>query len=504
MVKSQNGAGLWSDSSSSDGAVFHLQPIADFSANTQQICTGGLVQYTNLSANITGQTWYFTGGSPATSTMANPTVTYASAGTYAVKLVVTGVSGADSVIRSSYINVQATPSAPSIVSNPVICQGSANQLEVSGSVTLTWYSTISGGTALGTGSTLDIAALEGSTSYYVRSEIGTCISPMTTINVMVEPMPATPQPSTPTPICSGTATQITVTGTATIKWYSDNLANNLVYTGASITTQPLIETTTYYVRTETAHCITPMNSVTVEVKPNPAIPIVNDQQSLCNGQSIQLYAQGDPLIKWYGSQTASTALSTGENYQTLPITANDTFFVRSEVNGCFSDFAQIVVTVFDLPAQPTINLVSGELCGSVGDSYQWFLNGVALDSAVNQCYTPLQDGNYTIQVVNTNGCVSPLSAPYNYSTINIADQSRDQQYSIFPNPTKNSISITFSENPKTQNIILFDALGQEVYEQKFRASQRSIIIDLSVYSKGLYYLVIESDDSRSVTKVVKE
>ncbi len=93
MVKSQNGAGLWSDSSSSDGAVFHLQPIADFSANTEQICTGGSVQYTNLSANITGQTWYFTGGSPAITTTANPTVTYATAGTYAVKLVVNGCIG---------------------------------------------------------------------------------------------------------------------------------------------------------------------------------------------------------------------------------------------------------------------------------------------------------------------------------------------------------------------------------------------------------------------------
>ncbi len=504
MVKSQNGAGLWSDSSSSDGAVFHLQPIADFSANTQQVCTGGSVQYTNLSANTTGQTWYFTGGSPSTSITANPTVTYATAGTFAVKLVVTGVSGSDSVVRSNYISVQTTPPAPSIVSNPTICQGSTTQLEASGSATLTWYSSISGGTALGTGTVFNTAALNGSTSYYVRSEIGTCSSSMTTINVLVEPMPATPQLSTPTPICSGTTTQITAMGTATIKWYSDNLANNLVYTGASITTSLLTETTTYYVRTETANCITPMNSVTVEVKPIPAIPIVNLQQSICSGQSIQLYAQGDPLIKWYSSPTASTALSTGENYQTLPITANDTFFVRSEVNGCYSDFAQIIVAVFELPDQPTISLVSGELCSSVGDSYQWFLNGTVLDSAVNQCFAPLQDGSYTLQVVNTNGCISPLSAPYTYSTVNIEDHLQNQQYSIYPNPTKNSIFITLSEELKAQKIILFDALGQVVFQQKVGISEHAINIEMSDFSKGLYYIVIESDSSRSVTKVVKE
>jgi len=242
----------------------------------------------------------------------------------------------------------------------------------------------------------------------------------------------------------------------------------------------------------------------VEVIPIPAIPIVNIHQSICSGQSIQLYAQGDPLIKWYSSPIVSTALSTGENYQTAPITANDTFYVRSEVNGCYSDFAQIIVAVFDLPAQPTISLVSGELCSSLGDSYQWFLNGVVLDSAVNQCYNPLQDGNYTLQVVNTNGCISALSSPYNYSTINIEDNSRNHQFSIYPNPTKNSILITLSEELEVQKVILFDALGQVAFQQEIGTSQNTINIELSGFSKGLYYLVIESDDSRSVTKVVKE
>lgn len=504
MVKSQNGAGLWSDSTSSDGAVFHMQPIADFNVNTQQICTGGSVVFSNLSANITGQTWYFTGGSPASSTQFSPTVSYASAGTYAVKLVVTGATGADSVLRSGYIIVQATPSLPSIVSNPTICQGSGTQLEVSGSATLIWYSSNTGGTALGTGTTLNTGILNGNTSFYVRSEIGSCLSPMATVNVLVEPMPAAPVLSNPTPICSGSSTQLTATGTNTIKWYSDQQANNLVASGAIIQTPALSETTTYFVRSETAHCITPMNSVTVQVNPIPAIPTVNAQQTLCQGQTATLNAQGEATLTWYGSPTATSALASGESYQTSPIMATDTFYVRSEVNGCNSGFAPIVVVANTLPAQPTITLNSGQLCTGAANGYLWFFNGVAIDTAVNQCYRPLQNGNYTVQVVNAFGCLSPLSSAYSYSTIDIAETDQNNSFSISPNPTKGTVLISLAENTNPQQLKLYNALGQVILQQTIPATQTSMLLDLSGFSKGLYYLQIDGDNGMVVRKIFRE
>ena len=114
MVRSQNGAGLWSDSTSSDGAVFHLLPIADFNANTQNICPGAAIQFSDLSANTTGQTWFFQGGNPAESTLQNPLVVYNSSGSYSVKLVVNGTLGSDSITQIGYINVYSIPNAPII------------------------------------------------------------------------------------------------------------------------------------------------------------------------------------------------------------------------------------------------------------------------------------------------------------------------------------------------------------------------------------------------------
>lgn len=84
--------------------------IADFTSNAQNICIGNSVLFTNKTLNnpVTFQ-WYFTGGTPAISTALNPTVTYNTLGTYAVKLVATGSSGSDSIIQSTYINVTTPP-----------------------------------------------------------------------------------------------------------------------------------------------------------------------------------------------------------------------------------------------------------------------------------------------------------------------------------------------------------------------------------------------------------
>lgn len=84
--------------------------IADFTSNAQNICVGNSVLFTNKTLNnpLTFQ-WYFTGGTPATSTALNPTVTYSALGTYAVKFVATGSSGSDSIIQSTYINVTTPP-----------------------------------------------------------------------------------------------------------------------------------------------------------------------------------------------------------------------------------------------------------------------------------------------------------------------------------------------------------------------------------------------------------
>ena len=75
--------------------VSDIKPTANFTFRQAPICPGGKITFTNASTNCAATyLWTFAGGTPATSTDATPTVTYATAGTYTVTLVASNSNGA--------------------------------------------------------------------------------------------------------------------------------------------------------------------------------------------------------------------------------------------------------------------------------------------------------------------------------------------------------------------------------------------------------------------------
>ena len=83
-----------------------LPPVADFAANPTQVDEGGSVQFSDLSENNpTSWEWTFEGGTPETSSVQNPEVTYNTQGSYDVTLTVTNDFGSDTKTKSNYITV---------------------------------------------------------------------------------------------------------------------------------------------------------------------------------------------------------------------------------------------------------------------------------------------------------------------------------------------------------------------------------------------------------------
>lgn len=87
-------------------------PVANFTASSTSINEGATVNFTDTSTNTpTSWAWTFTGGAPSTSTAQNPSISYATAGTYDVGLTATNTEGSNLVTKSGYITVAtATPS----------------------------------------------------------------------------------------------------------------------------------------------------------------------------------------------------------------------------------------------------------------------------------------------------------------------------------------------------------------------------------------------------------
>lgn len=91
-------------------------PAVAFQPSRTNICEGSTVTFTDYSYNYTFDAattqfdWRFAGGTPATSTARNPTVTYAAPGAYDVTLNITTPAGRSTLVLERLVQVQGTNS----------------------------------------------------------------------------------------------------------------------------------------------------------------------------------------------------------------------------------------------------------------------------------------------------------------------------------------------------------------------------------------------------------
>ena len=97
-------------------------PVAGFNITTTP-CAGATIQFNDQTLNgATSWAWSFTGGSPATSTAQNPTVTFANSGSYQVTLIAVNGQGADTISHTLVIG--ANPAA-TVATTPATSSTSA-------------------------------------------------------------------------------------------------------------------------------------------------------------------------------------------------------------------------------------------------------------------------------------------------------------------------------------------------------------------------------------------
>jgi PKD repeat protein len=116
-------------------------PVAQFDADTTEICEGGTIHFEYVCDDdaklATAWQWTFTGATDTASTIANPTVTYETPGTYAVKLRVENDNGADSVTVAAYVTVYG---GTAIDAGPddKVCPGSEVVLDITEVDSVVW------------------------------------------------------------------------------------------------------------------------------------------------------------------------------------------------------------------------------------------------------------------------------------------------------------------------------------------------------------------------------
>ncbi|MCO5258527.1 MAG: gliding motility-associated C-terminal domain-containing protein [Crocinitomicaceae bacterium] len=374
------------------------------------ICVG---QSINLTATAGGTSYSWTGPNSYSSTSQNPTIlnaTSSMSGTYTVTMTAsTGCSNSSNISVTVNDNPTATAN-----SNSPVCEGEDINLTATGGGTYSWTGPNSYTSTL-QNPTIGSSTSANAGSYIVTVTNGAGCTAQASVNVSINAKPSINTNATPSTICSGNSSVISVSGPAgtSYSW------NNGVGSGASHSVSPSI-TTIYDVTATGLNGCQSLAQVTVNVNPSPSYSSTptNPTCGASNGQIVLVPNGGTPGYTYSidnGLTTQGTGTFTGLGAATYNVLITDAL-------GCT---AVGTISLSNLGA-PTINNITpsnpncnGSCDGSISIAasggtgvlnYQWFDQGGNPIGVNSNSISGLCAGSYSVQVTDQNSCTVSTSA----------------------------------------------------------------------------------------------
>jgi hypothetical protein len=332
-----------------------------------------------------------------------------------------GVTGSPATSNAITMTVNATPATPAPTANSPVCTGSAINLTTTA---------VAGATYAWTGpsaftSTLQNPVRTGATAvmagtYSLTITANGCTGLAGTVAVVVNGIPAAPTASSNTPVCAGTAinlTASTVTG-ATYSWTGPSTFTSALQ-NPTRSSSTVAMAGTYSVTATVNGCVSPVATAIVVVNTVPATPAVTTNSPVCVGSTINLTttAIAGATYNWTGPSAFTSSLQNPSRTGATTFMAG-TYSLTVTTNGCTSAAGTAAVLVNTAPAAPTAGSNSPICAGSTinltastvaGASYAWtgpssFSSAVQNPSRTGS--TVAMSGTYSV-TATAGGCTSP-------------------------------------------------------------------------------------------------
>ncbi|MNE51735.1 Aqualysin-1 precursor [compost metagenome] len=132
-------------------------------------------------------------------------------------------------------------------------------------------------------------------------------------------------------------------------------------------------------------------------------------------------------------------------------------------------------------------------------------SGVGSTATESVSITNLAVGTYTIQVMGYNGANSPTCYTLNVAKTSasfMGDQTAEAAYTVYPNPTKDKLSISSSNPTEVMTVQVMDMNGKMLSTHQLSGNS---VIDVSNISTGVYFVKIVSETEKvTQMKFIKE
>ncbi len=139
---------------------------------------------------------------------------------------------------------------------------------------------------------------------------------------------------------------------------------------------------------------------------------------------------------------------------------------------------------------------------SNGATFQWIncSTNTIINGATNQTFTPSVHGNYAV-IITQNSCVdtsSCIGVP-----LGVSNTHNTPTIQVSPNPSNGVYILTRGKNFMDATLTIQDIFGNKISSKKIINTNEEHI-NISKYCKGVYFLIIEDTETRSILKLVLE
>ena len=524
---SGNAGTLWLDQFSLTGDSAKNKPLARFESDKTTGCAAVQIQFSDSTLyNPTSWQWSFTGGTPATSNLKNPLVTYSSAGNFPVKLIVTNEEGSDTIQKDGYITIQSMGQTNTPFLQTFTGIGTfppSGYLLQNPNANVTW---VVNGNVNAPGSTGGSLMFDNFSNPNVTGEKDVIILPSIStagkqhlklrFRYAYKYFPVTGGASPDTikigysGSCGSTFNTVWKKGGLTLatagsstgpytpsaadwKMLSLDLDSLLIHPEVAISFQNLsgygnrIFIDDIYIDT---------------IITCPVAPIIqSNSDTFCVGSTLIL--QMDSIANGIYSWTGPVGFNSTNRITSRVMALNSagTYVASVTVNGCSSPVSNTTVTVLTNPTLPVFSVAGNILTAPNGyPNYAWIFNGDTLN-ANTRIITAAESGVYIVVVYNASGCFR-ASNPKAVIVTSVAGSITKSGIQISPNPASNSIQIITSNN-QTEYMGIFNNLGQTVEINEQKVSPGVYNLDIHNLPSGNYWIRCKSGTKTIILPIIK-
>lgn len=210
------------------------------------------------------------------------------------------------------------------------------------------------------------------------------------------------------------------------------------------------------------------------------------------GPEVVLSPGNFKSYEWFDGSTEPT-FTTKENGEYYVTVYNE--------NGIGETFST-TISILENNTVPEILAVGDKkLTASVdADSYQWFLNGKAIPNANQKSIVTIWEGEYSLQITNTNQCNSNSTT---FDSKGMLIGKITNPFRVFPNPAVDNVNIFLADKVEGEvQIKLYAMDGKTISDKKYDTIPSSI--NVSGLAPGVYILDCTTQDRKYATKVIKK